>query len=472
MKMLKKLALVSAISIISAGAFAMEAMDDESMASATGQDGITILVKPGVMSDATVSGMGVSTTTRNLIDNAAAGYYANSDDTFAGLSIGSIVIHDDDGVGTGATANSGALVIGGGYDKNGDGDFLDAGDKTTLLDRTVLVADGSKGIVIDVDMVGSHDGTGTGTAMLNVKISTPRLGIKTGDIYVANSDAVAEVVGVDANSDGDYLDVGDTAPVDDVDGTSTSGKIKIMSGLELVVGEATTTIQLGTEAQGHMVVANTTLVGGLTINNLEVFDAGGTLNPTLGTVVTTGGSFYASSLSIKNSGGTDLSVIANVDIGSANTTAFDAGQITTIDANFAVVYPTFAYVPVSARDAATKAVTSNAYTTYAALLDVANGADNVLGNVDDDATAAAQVAAVQPAALAATRSGARSTLQAGAQAAFNGLVIEMAQFGDATNGADLTINDIRLGDSTAKTLGDVQILGLNINGTIAVISGH
>ena len=44
MKMLKKLALASAVSMISAGAFAMEAMDDESMSAATGQDGITIQI--------------------------------------------------------------------------------------------------------------------------------------------------------------------------------------------------------------------------------------------------------------------------------------------------------------------------------------------------------------------------------------------------------------------------------------------
>ena len=49
MKMLKKLALVSAISMISAGTFAMEAMDDESMAATTGQDGITILIAPGAI---------------------------------------------------------------------------------------------------------------------------------------------------------------------------------------------------------------------------------------------------------------------------------------------------------------------------------------------------------------------------------------------------------------------------------------
>ena len=56
MKMLKKLALVSAVSMISAGAFAMEAMDDESMAAATGQDGITIKVIPGEFRNAGNSG--------------------------------------------------------------------------------------------------------------------------------------------------------------------------------------------------------------------------------------------------------------------------------------------------------------------------------------------------------------------------------------------------------------------------------
>ena len=132
---------------------------------------------------------------------------------------------------------------------------------------------------------------------------------KTGNIYVADSDAIAgtaavaasaAVAGVDANGDGDFTDPGDTAPVaavlasaavTEVDGSNTSGKIKIMSGLEIVVGAASTTIQLGSEAQGHMVVANTSLIGGLTINGLEVFDAGGTIGG-LGTVVTTGGSLY------------------------------------------------------------------------------------------------------------------------------------------------------------------------------------
>ncbi|MDO8416765.1 MAG: hypothetical protein Q7S87_11215 [Agitococcus sp.] len=428
MKMLKKLALVSAVSMISAGAFAMEAMDDESMASATGQDGITILVKPGVIDAATATSMNVSAATQNIIDNAATGYYANSDDNFAGLSIGSIVVHDDDGLtaaGT-PTGNSGALVIGGGL-----------GAVTALQDRTVLLADGSSPIKIDIDMVGDIDGAGAGGAMLNVVITTPRLAIKTGDIYVANSNSA------NAGRDAD----GNITATAEVDGTTHSDKIKIMSGLELVLGAASTTIQLGSESQGHMVVANTSLIGGLTINNLEVFDAGGVLNPTLGTVVTTGGSFFASSLSIKDAGGANLSVISNVDIGSANTSVFTGAA--------------------SNKVADGVIIAGGGGALVAAAYGV-NGIDD--GGAGDDS-------AVDYATLTGTRTAVVAgatylTIQGSTQAAYNGLVIEMAQFGHATNGADLAINNIRLGSATAATLGDVQILGLNINGTVAVISGH
>ena len=112
MKMLKKLALVSAISMISAGAFAMEAMDDESMASATGQDGITINIVPDVITYTDAASMGVTDATMAEI----AGLNGYPSVGFKGLSIGEIRVHDDDGLGAlgSTTANSGALVIGGG----------------------------------------------------------------------------------------------------------------------------------------------------------------------------------------------------------------------------------------------------------------------------------------------------------------------------------------------------------------------
>ncbi|MCP5175009.1 MAG: hypothetical protein H6996_07890 [Moraxellaceae bacterium] len=141
MKMLKKLALVSAISAISVSAFAMEAMDDETMAATTGQDGITINIVPDAISRTEVAAMGVTATTLDAIEPSAPLY--------KGLSIGEIRVHDDDGLGvlgTDATANSGALVIGGGKDG--------ATAPEIKADRTVILAKGDKPIQINIDMVG------------------------------------------------------------------------------------------------------------------------------------------------------------------------------------------------------------------------------------------------------------------------------------------------------------------------------
>ncbi|PTQ89587.1 DUF6160 family protein [Agitococcus lubricus] len=274
MKALKKLALVSAVSMISAGAFAMEAMDDESMAAATGQDGITILISPGTITTAAATGTyGVSAGQVSALD---AGGIAG---TLKGLTISQIVVHDDDGIAT--RGDSGALVI-------GDG---------TAADSTAVLADDTSAIQVLIDMVGNANGDATADdPMLNVAITTPDLLIKTGDIYVANSNAVADevAVGRDTNSDGDATDA-------EVNGSTHNNRVRILNGLEIKMGGSTTTIQLGNEAQGAMIVANSTLVGGLTINNFELFDAN------------SGGSIQASSLSMTNAGGANLTVNARVD---------------------------------------------------------------------------------------------------------------------------------------------------------------
>jgi len=424
MKALKKLALVSAVSMISAGAFAMEAMDDESMASATGQDGISILVKPGVLSAAQLTTFGVSAASQDLVDNPSLGYFANNDDSFNGLSINRVVIHDNDGWtaafgGTaGTTDNSGVLVI-------GDGS---AGDST------VLFADGSKPIKIDVDMVGDHNGaTAGGAAMLNVRITTPRLGIKVGSIGVADS----YNKGADGVDDSSAVAIGTALANDDVDnagatdGNAYRGRVTIMNGMEIVMGAAVTNIQLGAESQGAMIVLNTSLLGGLAINNFSLNDTAGNINTVpLGTVITGGGSIFVGSLTMKDAGGSNLTVAANVDVGSTSTA-------------------TYAAVPAqqsALRDRVAVAAFGTG-STYAALT------------------------APQQAAVDAQITG-PGGIEDQAQAAYNGLVIQVAQLGDATNGADLSMNNIRLGDATAANLGDVQILGLNINGTTLVISGH
>jgi len=399
MKALKKLALVSAVSMISAGAFAMEAMDDESMAAATGQDGITIKVGLGKRDQATLTALGVSSTTFNQIDLTNAAGVATPDTLVKGLSIRQVNIHDDDGLGTlgtDATANSGAIVIGGNLknaDLNGD-TVVNAAD--VAFDSTVVFADNNATdpIVITIDTVGDVDGGGAGSgAMLNVKIHTPKLAVKMGNVYVANSNAApigfdADGVALVAPRQVNGIDV-------DFDGTSvTSGATaaKIANAMELVLGAMDINIQLGNEAQvlftgqaesadnpNVMVKVDARLIGGLTINNLQSDDS--FQSPSIG-ASTGGGAFRASSLSIVNGTGAnaaDLDALVGVNIAS----------------------------------------------------DI--GGDGV-----------------------------------------GGLVVTVGRLGETlTSGVNVAINDIILGNTAATAdMGDVQLLGLNINGTSLIISGH
>lgn len=75
MKGLKKLVLASAIAAASSSSFAMQAMDDEAMSAATGQDGLTINIVTG------------------------------------GPITGDIILHDTDGLTPGGPGNDGAIVI-------------------------------------------------------------------------------------------------------------------------------------------------------------------------------------------------------------------------------------------------------------------------------------------------------------------------------------------------------------------------
>ena len=576
MKMLKKLALVSAISMISAGAFAMEAMDDESMAAATGQDGITIKVIPGEFRDAGNSGANLTAANAAI----AAGYnrgvalqqlgYASG---FKGLSIGEIRIHDDDGMGVKAAGvvtadslnNSGAIVIGGGadgasaYDKKLDSTFVfthDAssiqididsvgsvavataaaataaataataatgvvttagGDVTTatntlaadrnaaanalVVGLTYATAITAHKATIDADptvvasvaalqaanivladaqedeankLALSANATANAAsnqgAMLNVKISTPSLRIQTGAIYVANSNAAE--MGIDADGVA-------AATTDDTDGTQVTGKVKILDGMGLTMGSATINVQLGNEAQGAMIKLNTAITGGMTIDTI------GTANPAiLGTAGTTGGKIYIGQQKINDNGGSDLTVKVNVDVGSVNTTNFTDGNVVAI-ANDKFTVGGAAILGITDRAtliafdtnlAADKnkaaTVANGGATTHAALLSAAYGADGVAGGVGVNADGtAADIAKLNKAneilTGIATLAGSESVIQQG----YNGLVIGLQQVG-GVNGMDIAMNDLRLGDSTAGTMGDIQILGLNINGTNVVITGH
>lgn len=144
MKLFTKLALVSSIAI-SANAMAMQAMDDASLSSTTGQDGINIGIKLG-------SG---------------------------GITVDQVFVHDNGGLETtkGGTGVSGAIVIGNG---------TETGIALTQTDTNANLLD----LVIDSD-AGSTD---KGGAFLNVAASVGGLKAEIGSIGVAASGAQAGVV--------------------------------------------------------------------------------------------------------------------------------------------------------------------------------------------------------------------------------------------------------------------------------------
>jgi len=177
--------------------------------------------------------------------------------------------------------------------------------------RTVVFAKGDAPIELNIDMVGDIDSVAGGNqSMLNVEIKTPTLAIKTGDIYVSNSNAAAAGISKDGAT---------TAGSAEVDGSSQDGgtAIKIMNGMELVLGATTINVQLGSEAQTlfggaasasnptAMILVNATITGGVAINNSSLIDAGGAI---------TGGSISMKSLKITNAGGTDLNALVAVNV--------------------------------------------------------------------------------------------------------------------------------------------------------------
>jgi len=433
MKMLKKLALVSAISAISVSAFAMEAMDDEAMATTTGQDGITILVSPGTKAGAQLAALGVSVKSLNAIDvggttSNGATKDLGTNGAFKGLSIKQVVVHDNDGWtaaggGTaGSTDNSGALVI-------GDG---------TAAGSTVLFADDTTPISIDVDMVGDNNGaTANGKAMLNVKITTPTLAIKTGKIYVADSfnssssALAADITTTKTNGIGGAYAAGtqDNTTAVGVDGNQYRGALdsttEIMGSLEVVMGATTLNIQLGAEAQTlyggaevgaagaiynptAMILVDAKLTGGLALNNVNLKDRGGLIQ---------GGDITVGSVKLTNNGGTDLDALVAINV---------EDDLMALNANYAV-----SSTSTAAQNTAS-AAEGGLVITIGGL--GGKGADGLFG-----------------------------PRTAGA---FN-----PAGTNDDT-GVDISMNNIVLGSSTAKGLGDVQLIGLNLAGTSMIIRGH
>lgn len=293
----KKLALVTAMFAATSGAYAMEAMDEEALAATTGQDGITI----------------------NLTTSAAVDVIIHDKDGFA----------DPQGVVAQDRLNSGAIVMRGirlGNAVDGGGNVI--GDA-----------------LVQIDIDAGASAAAANDATLNIGVTLGDVGTSTntvvdlGTLRVANS----------AREGG--VGWGINAP--------TESAVLLDLGQLTVGAGATLNIQLGNEPQGHLIVLDATLTGGLSLTNVALNDVGGALN---------GGSISVGALTINDAGaGTDLTT-----------------------------------------------------------------------NIGIDATA-------------------------------TGLVLTMTQLGDATNGVDLTMANVGLGGSS---IGDVEIIGLNLNGDTIRISGH
>ena len=273
MKLFPQLALVSAIAI-SGNAMAMQALDDDSLSAATGQDGITIAIKPPTA----------------MFDAAATGGPFAATAGMAGvIAIDKIYVHDKDGANDNAivpTANSAAGAI--------------------VLDGFKIA--GSAPIVVKID-----SDSNAGEPLLNINVALPStLVIRTGAIGVASSNRTTAAVATNANIRGVLADTN-----------------SILDSFDINLGGASLNIQLGAEAQGAMIKVAGTITNGLTITGINLKDETGvaaaaavpaTSPRVLGTK---GGSIYLGSINITDTGTVtgasngSLGLAADIDV-SAN----------------------------------------------------------------------------------------------------------------------------------------------------------
>jgi len=219
MKSLQKLALASAIALTSAGAFAMQAMDDESMSAATGQDGIT---------------MKIALPCYNAVADSC-----NPTDAH-GLSINQVFVED---------------VLG--FSAKDSTDTLQTYSNTgyILIDGISVTTTAGAPITVLIDQTGNSGNTGaaaaaqaTDTPTLNVNVTVPAIKVALGTTYVTNGHDSADV---------NYKQ------------TKISNAMSISTS-----GNTTLNIQLGSQPQGALVKVDTTISGGLVIRGSGLHDGG------------------------------------------------------------------------------------------------------------------------------------------------------------------------------------------------------
>jgi len=277
MKLFTQLTLVTAIASCGS-AYAMQSMDDAALSSTTGQDGITIIIAPP-----TIAG-GVTTTGDTLTRSN-------------GIVIGAAVLHDKDGFA--GSLGGGAIII---------GDAKQANAANTA--GTQIGVYGSGGIIVNIDASNGQATTGLGgtAPVLNINVALPAdLLVRTGDISVDGSARAGIATGAAA-----------ATATNAATGGTTGKAVKVLNSMDIALGGATLNIQLGNPQQAGITPGQTTMIslggtikGGLSIANLSLHD-GNTFNPAVGQFG--GGDIGVSLTTIKDTGGTKLTLAAAVDV--------------------------------------------------------------------------------------------------------------------------------------------------------------
>lgn len=196
----------------------------------------------------------------------------------SGITIDKVLVHDNDGLATtaatngglplGGTATAGAIVV----------NNVTVGVSATQANP--LMAGNLAKVTIDTD------GGATGNAVLNINAKTNGIDVGVGSIAVAASNATSAMVGARRGA-----------------GAETT----IIDNVNLTVGASELNIQLGAQPQGAMIVANGTIVGGITISSLNLVDS------------SSGGKIQVGGLKITSANSADLAV--NTKIGVVNPAA-------------------------------------------------------------------------------------------------------------------------------------------------------
>lgn len=262
MKNLTKLALVSAMAM-SGSAFALQSLDDADLSAATGQDGISIIVAGGIDADVVI----------------------HDKDGYQSLAAGGVA-------GPTATPTRTALAFGAAGTDNVDAAGAIFLDNFFIHDTSATPT----GIRIHVDA----DGNAANGPVLNVNIGLPQsLTINTGTVYVSKSTR---------NS-------GHAANLTNF-GNHTSDT-KVLDPIEIVLSNASLNLQLGNATQGAMIKLGGVLTGGLTINNLSIYQPKGVAG--LGyTAASTGGTLVQTDASGNVLTGIHIAQVNVTSAGAAN----------------------------------------------------------------------------------------------------------------------------------------------------------